>query len=41
MDIDGVFSGGGIKGLAMIGAYQAIEEGAIASKDSQEQVQER
>ncbi|MCR8847111.1 patatin-like phospholipase family protein [Rossellomorea sp. SC111] len=26
MDIDGVFSGGGIKGLAMIGAYQAIEE---------------
>ncbi|WP_226673115.1 patatin-like phospholipase family protein [Rossellomorea aquimaris] len=26
MDIDGVFSGGGIKGLALIGAYQAIEE---------------
>ncbi|MGM0844284.1 MAG: patatin-like phospholipase family protein [Bacillota bacterium] len=26
MNIDGVFSGGGIKGLALIGAYQAIEE---------------
>ncbi|BCB04704.1 patatin-like phospholipase family protein [Bacillus sp. KH172YL63] len=26
MEIDGVFSGGGIKGLALIGAYQAIEE---------------
>ncbi|MGM0842089.1 MAG: patatin-like phospholipase family protein [Bacillota bacterium] len=26
MDIDGVFSGGGIKGLALIGAYQALEE---------------
>jgi NTE family protein len=26
VDIDGVFSGGGIKGLALIGAYQAIEE---------------
>ncbi|PFA62354.1 hypothetical protein CN378_20545 [Bacillus sp. AFS015802] len=26
MDIDGVFSGGGIKGFALIGAYQAIEE---------------
>ncbi|MGR3764990.1 patatin-like phospholipase family protein [Rossellomorea sp. NS-SX7] len=26
MDIDGVFSGGGVKGLALIGAYQAIEE---------------
>ncbi|WP_113930871.1 patatin-like phospholipase family protein [Bacillus sp. P14.5] len=26
MNIDGVFSGGGIKGLALIGAYRAIEE---------------
>ncbi|MGM0864574.1 MAG: patatin-like phospholipase family protein [Bacillota bacterium] len=26
MDIDGVFSGGGIRGLALIGAYQALEE---------------
>jgi len=26
LDIDGVFSGGGIKGLALIGAYQALEE---------------
>lgn len=26
MYIDGVFSGGGIKGLALIGAYQALEE---------------
>ncbi|TYR76296.1 patatin-like phospholipase family protein [Rossellomorea vietnamensis] len=26
MNIDGVFSGGGIKGLALIGAYKAIEE---------------
>ncbi|MGX1263794.1 NTE family protein [Rossellomorea marisflavi] len=26
MEIDGVFSGGGIKGFALIGAYQAVEE---------------
>lgn len=26
MDIDGVFSGGGIKGIALVGAYQAIEK---------------
>lgn len=25
MDIDGVFSGGGIKGLALIGAYEELE----------------
>ncbi|WP_421379539.1 patatin-like phospholipase family protein [Bacillus salacetis] len=32
MNIDGVFSGGGIKGLAMIGAYKAIEEKGIRFK---------
>ncbi|WP_064091568.1 patatin-like phospholipase family protein [Rossellomorea aquimaris] len=32
MDIDGVFSGGGIKGLAMIGAYEAIEEKGLTFK---------
>jgi NTE family protein len=32
MNIDGVFSGGGIKGLAMIGAYQAIEEKGLKFK---------
>lgn len=32
MDIDGVFSGGGIKGLALIGAYQAIEERGLRFK---------
>ncbi len=26
MEIDGVFSGGGVKGFALIGAYEAIEE---------------
>ncbi|MBM7650451.1 NTE family protein [Bacillus ectoiniformans] len=26
MNIDGVFSGGGIKGLALVGAYEAIEQ---------------
>ncbi|RST73797.1 hypothetical protein D4T97_013055 [Siminovitchia acidinfaciens] len=26
MDIDGVFSGGGIKGVALIGAYEVLEE---------------
>ncbi|MDR4888892.1 patatin-like phospholipase family protein [Fredinandcohnia sp. QZ13] len=30
MLIDGVFSGGGIKGFALIGAYQAIEERGLA-----------
>ncbi|MEH7386880.1 patatin-like phospholipase family protein [Bacillus sp. JJ1521] len=30
MLIDGVFSGGGIKGFALIGAYQAIEEKGFA-----------
>lgn len=30
--IDGVFSGGGIKGLAFIGAYQALEEKGIQFK---------
>lgn len=32
MDIDGVFSGGGIKGLALIGALQAIEEKGLHFK---------
>ncbi|WP_409251327.1 patatin-like phospholipase family protein [Bacillus sp. SCS-153A] len=32
MNIDGVFSGGGIKGLALIGAYQAIEEQGLKFK---------
>ncbi|MGM0853050.1 MAG: patatin-like phospholipase family protein [Bacillota bacterium] len=32
MDIDGVFSGGGIKGLALIGAYQALEENGYRFK---------
>jgi NTE family protein len=32
MNIDGVFSGGGIKGLAMIGAYKAIEEKGLKFK---------
>jgi NTE family protein len=32
MNIDGVFSGGGIKGLAMIGAYKAIEEKGLRFK---------
>ncbi|MFS0822780.1 patatin-like phospholipase family protein [Bacillus sp. 1P02SD] len=32
MLIDGVFSGGGIKGFALIGAYQAIEERGLAFK---------
>jgi NTE family protein len=32
VDIDGVFSGGGIKGLALIGAYQAIEERGLRFK---------
>ncbi|WP_175991069.1 patatin-like phospholipase family protein [Bacillus sp. Marseille-Q1617] len=32
MDIDGVFSGGGVKGLALIGAYQAIEERGLRIK---------
>ena len=26
LDIDGVFSGGGIKGLAFVGAYQELEK---------------
>jgi len=32
MYIDGVFSGGGIKGFALIGAYEAIEEKGIKFK---------
>ncbi len=32
MDIDGVFSGGGIKGLALIGAFEAIEEKGLRFK---------
>lgn len=32
MYIDGVFSGGGIKGFALIGAYQAIEERGLKFK---------
>ena len=32
MNIDGVFSGGGIKGFALIGAYQAIEEKGLKFK---------
>jgi NTE family protein len=32
MYIDGVFSGGGIKGFALIGAYQAIEQKGFAFK---------
>jgi NTE family protein len=32
VNIDGVFSGGGIKGLALIGAYQAIEEKGLKFK---------
>ncbi|EDL62788.1 patatin-like phospholipase family protein [Bacillus sp. SG-1] len=32
MNIDGVFSGGGIKGLALVGAYQAIEEQGLKFK---------
>lgn len=32
MEIDGVFSGGGIKGLALIGAYEALEESGFTFK---------
>lgn len=32
MDIDGVFSGGGIKGLALVGACEAIEERGLRFK---------
>ncbi|RSK27813.1 hypothetical protein EJF36_13515 [Bacillus sp. HMF5848] len=32
MYIDGVFSGGGVKGFALIGAYQAIEERGLKFK---------
>ena len=32
MEIDGVFSGGGIKGLALIGAYEAIESKGFTFK---------
>lgn len=32
MYIDGVFSGGGVKGFALIGAYQAIEEKGLKFK---------
>jgi NTE family protein len=32
MEIDGVFSGGGVKGLALIGACQAIEERGLQLK---------
>lgn len=32
MDIDIVFSGGGVKGFALIGAYQALEEKGLAPK---------
>jgi NTE family protein len=32
MEIDGVFSGGGIKGFALIGAYQAIEAKGLQFK---------
>lgn len=32
MDIDGVFSGGGIKGFALVGAYQAIENRGLRFK---------
>ncbi|HEY4551896.1 MAG TPA: patatin-like phospholipase family protein [Bacillaceae bacterium] len=32
MDIDGVFSGGGMKGFALIGAYQALEEKGFTFK---------
>ncbi|MBM7584593.1 NTE family protein [Bacillus pakistanensis] len=32
MDIDGVFSGGGIKGLALLGAYKAFEEKGFVFK---------
>lgn len=32
MYIDGVFSGGGIKGFALIGAYQAVEEKGLEFK---------
>ncbi|MCL6588021.1 MAG: patatin-like phospholipase family protein [Anoxybacillus sp.] len=32
MDIDVVFSGGGVKGFALIGAYQALEEKGLTPK---------
>lgn len=32
MYIDGVFSGGGVKGIALAGAYEALEEKASALK---------
>ncbi|MGG3920846.1 patatin-like phospholipase family protein, partial [Geobacillus thermodenitrificans] len=32
MDIDIVFSGGGVKGFALIGAYEAIEEKGLRWK---------
>lgn len=32
MDIDGVFSGGGIKGVALIGAYEVLEEKGFTFK---------
>lgn len=32
MEIDGVFSGGGIKGFALVGAYQAVEEKGLHFK---------
>ena len=34
MIIDGVFSGGGIKGFAMIGALEVLEERGFAIKRS-------
>lgn len=41
MQIDGVFSGGGIKGVALAGAYEALEERAFALKGSPEQAPAR
>lgn len=36
MYIDGVFSGGGMKGLALIGPAMPLKKGDIALKDWQE-----
>lgn len=41
MEIDGVFSGGGVKGFALIGAYEAIEEKGFRFKRLTVRAQER
>ena len=40
MLIDGVFSGGGLKGIALVGAYQVLEEKGYDLSEWQERVPE-